>query len=190
MEKQPPLILASASPRRRDLLSKAGFDFDVWVPDIEERPRKRESAPAYVIRNAREKVRFAAENPETFIIGADTIVVLDEDILEKPKDPSDAKAMLARLSGRSHQVMTGFAISQDGIILEDHVISTDVTFKTLRPNEIAEYVATGEPADKAGSYAIQGLAAYMVREINGSYTNVVGFPMTEVVEALERSFVR
>jgi septum formation protein len=172
------LILASSSPRRRDLLRRAGFTFDVVPPQVVERHEPGESAEAYVLRNARAKAEWAAGHPGRGtlpIVGADTVVVQDGVILEKPADPDDARAMLRRLSGRSHQVWTGVCLIRDDV--RAFAEKTTVSFHRLSDTQIDAYVATGEPLDKAGAYAIQGGAGAMIRRIDGSYSNVVGLPM-------------
>jgi len=181
------LILASGSARRRDLLASAGVSFDVRVPDMEELRRPGETPLDYVRRNARDKA-FALEelDDSSLALAADTIVVLGDDVLEKPKDEADARAMLARLSGSTHQVMTGVALRRGAALLWNEVVVTEIEMRELSASEIARYVDSGEPMDKAGSYGIQGGAAGFVRAVRGSYTNVVGLPLAEVLEALDR----
>lgn len=180
------IILASASPRRAELLESAGIRFVVVPGHIDETPLPRELPIDHVLRLAREKGAEVARREEgRFFIGADTIVLCDGEIMGKPRDNHDASRMLARLSGRSHQVITGFSVfDRESGRTVTRAVSTDVTFKTLTSEEIEAYVATGCPLDKAGAYAIQGGAAYMVERINGSYTNVVGLPLCEVVAVL------
>jgi len=180
------IILASASPRRAELLQSAGIIFTIVPGDINETPYHEEEPVAHVLRLAAGKAREAASRSEgRFFIGADTIVLCEREIMGKPCDSADAGRMLRRLSGRVHQVITGYALldRSTGRVVSRSV-STDVTFKSLTDAEIAAYVATGCPLDKAGAYAIQGGAAYMVERIDGSYTNVVGLPLCEVVETL------
>ena len=180
------IVLASASPRRSELLESAGIPFTVVSGDIDETPFPGEEPLAHVLRLAEGKAREVSSRAEgRFFIGADTIVLCDNEIMGKPCDNADAVRMLRALSGRVHQVITGFAVldRQTGRTVS-RVVSTEVTFKPLDENEIAAYVATGCPLDKAGAYAIQGGAAYMVSRIDGSYTNVVGLPLCEVVETL------
>lgn len=182
----PDIILASASPRRAELLESAGIRFEVVPGHIDETPLPGELPVDHVLRLAREKAaEVALRETGRIFIGADTIVLCDGEIMGKPRDNDDAKRMLAKLSGRTHQVITGFALMdrRDGRTIT-RAVSTDVSFKPLQEAEIAVYVATGCPLDKAGAYAIQGGAAYMVARIDGSYTNVVGLPLCEVVEAL------
>ena len=182
------IVLASASPRRSELLESAGISFSVVPADIPEEPLQGESPTAHVLRLAEAKALAVAGTVEGDIfIGADTVVVCDDEIMGKPVDAADARRMLTALSGKTHEVITGFAVykrEQDRLISD--AVSTRVIFKPLTVGEIDAYIATGCPFDKAGAYAIQGGAAYMVRGIEGSYTNVVGLPLCEVVEVLRR----
>ena len=188
-----PLILASGSPRRREFFERLGYDFTIVRPDTAEHARPGETARDYVRRNAAEKAaEVASRHPTSVVVSADTVVVQDGEILEKPKSPADARRMLRELSGRTHHVMTGLCSrgpSPSGTPAEvSDVVVTDVEFKPLSDAEIDVYIASGEPADKAGAYAIQGLAAYMILAIRGSYTNVVGLPLAEVVDILATRF--
>jgi septum formation protein len=180
------IVLASASPRRSELLESAGIAFRVAPADICEDPLPDEDPVDHVLRLAEGKARAAAERTEgRFFLGADTIVLCDGEIMGKPKDHDDAVRMLKKLSGVPHEVVTGFSIfdkERKGAVRE--AVRTKVFFKQLRDEEILDYIATGCPFDKAGGYAIQGGAAHMVRKIDGSYTNVVGLPLCEVVDAL------
>ncbi len=186
------LVLASGSPRRREYFERMGYAFEVVRPGTEERVRGGETARDYVERNAAEKAAEVArrEGAGTVVVSADTVVVLGGEILEKPKDAADARRMLRELSGATHQVMTGLCIREggDGGKEVRTVVVTDVEFKPLEEGEIEAYIASGEPMDKAGAYAIQGRAAYMIREIRGSYTNVVGLPLAETVDVLAGTF--
>lgn len=188
------LILASGSPRRREFFHQLGYRHEVARPDIEEKAHFGEKPLDYARRNAAEKAAdVAAKVGEgAVVVSADTIVVLGEEILEKPKSAEDARRMLRELSGRVHQVMTGICVRGAAPDGEERTVSdvvvTDVEFKALGDAEIDAYVASGEPMDKAGAYGIQGLAAYMIRSIRGSYTNVVGLPMAEVVDILASRF--
>jgi septum formation protein len=182
------LVLASASPRRRELLSLAGIDFTVEPSSIPEEPKAGESPIAYVVRLAREKaqavlIRHAPES--VLVLGADTTVVAPNgEILGKPEDAADAARMLRLLSGATHQVVTGVAlVSHSGIETAAEV--TQVTMLTLSEEEIAAYIASGEPFDKAGAYAIQGRAARWIPRIHGCYFNVVGLPLALVSSMLE-----
>jgi septum formation protein len=182
------IVLASASPRRAELLSSAGVTFAVVPSGIPEEPLPNELPEDHVLRLAREKALDVAKRVEgRFFIGADTVVVCDDEIMGKPKDSADAARMLRKLAGVGHSVVTGFAIydkqREDAIAA---AVKTRVFFKLLRDEEIQAYIATGCPFDKAGAYAIQGGAGYMVERIDGSYSNVVGLPLCEVVEALRR----
>ncbi len=179
------LILASGSPRRSELLRQAGLAFEIIVPNIDESPLPGEAPDVFVCRTAREKAESISIDGAV-ILAADTAVVDGERILGKPTDAQDAAAMLRSLSGRTHEVMTGVCIRFPDRTECFH-IETRVTFRTLSEEEIADYAATEEPMDKAGAYAIQGGAAKMVRRIEGSYSNVVGLPLCEVVEALGAS---
>jgi septum formation protein len=182
------IVLASASPRRLELLASAGIDFDVFAGAVPEEPLPGEVPEDHVLRLARDKALHVAARVEGgFFVGADTIVVCEGEIMGKPVDAADAERMLRRLSGIAHSVITGFAVydkARDGLLCE--VVTTRVFFKRLRDDEILDYIATGCPFDKAGAYAIQGGAAHMVERIDGSYTNVVGLPLCEVIEALRR----
>jgi septum formation protein len=180
------IVLASASPRRAELLESAGIVFKVVPGDIDETPLPNEDPVAHVLRLAEGKAREVASRAEgRFFIGADTIVLCNREIMGKPRDAEDAKRMLRKLSGRAHQVITGYAvIDKKTYRNKSRTVSTDVVFKKLSDEEINAYVQTGCPMDKAGAYAIQGGAAYMVERIDGSYTNVVGLPLCEVVESL------
>jgi septum formation protein len=181
------LILASASPRRRELLTQAGFTFEVRPAHVNEDPRGDEEPIAYVVRLARDKAQavFAELNdPDVAVLGADTTVTLDGHILAKPEDEADAARMLRMLSGRTHRVVTGVAIAT----AERTEVAAEVTgvqFLTLSDKEIAAYVETGEPMDKAGAYGIQGLAAKWIPRVEGCYFNVVGLPLALVTTMLE-----
>lgn len=186
MHERDTIILASASPRRVELLQSAGISFEVRPGEIDETYLEGEAPEAHALRLASEKARaVAACNVGRFFIGADTIVVSRGEVMGKPRDAADAERMLGKLSGAPHEVITGFSIFDRETGREvTEAITTRVFFKPLRPDEIHAYIATGCPFDKAGAYAIQGNAAYMIRGIEGSYTNVVGLPLCEVVEAL------
>ena len=180
------IVLASASPRRAELLASAGIAFKVVPGDIDETPLPDEDPVVHVLRLAEGKAcEVASRIDGRFFIGADTIVLCDREIMGKPRDAEDAKRMLKKLSGRAHQVITGFAVVDKKTSRTiSRTVSTVVVFKELTQEEIDAYVLTGCPMDKAGAYAIQGGAAYMVERIDGSYTNVVGLPLCEVVESL------
>jgi len=180
------LILASASPRRRELLTQIGFSFEVIPAHIPEVPYPNEDPIAYVTRLARQKAEavYAAVStkisaPPPMVLGADTTVTLDSHILGKPEDAADAARMLCLLSGRTHRVITGVALVTENST-EVAAEVTSVSFLTLSEAEISSYIATGEPMDKAGAYAIQGLAARWIPRIEGCYFNVVGLPLALV----------
>jgi len=181
-----PLILASASPRRKELLQLAGIPLEVIPSRADERSLPGESPEEHVRRVARAKAAdVGGQHPGRWVLGADTVVAIDGKILGKPGGPSEAEEMLRALSQREHRVLTGFCILRFAFPEErEGTIVSRVKFKRLSPAEIRWYIRTGEPFDKAGAYAIQGKAAFMVEEIHGSYTNVVGLPLCEVVEAL------
>ncbi|MEZ4279221.1 MAG: Maf family protein [Myxococcota bacterium] len=184
-------MLASASPRRREILSEIGILFDVQPSTIEERAEPGESAAVLVERLAREKAldvaqRLAAE-PARAVLGADTVVVIDGEILGKPRDASHAVEMLSRLVGRGHQVMTGIALAwSDGRAVESRVVTSTVEMRAATRAELAAYVAEGESLDKAGAYAIQGGASRFITRLVGSRTNVIGLPREETLAMLAR----
>ena len=172
------IVLASQSPRRKELLGKMGLEFTTKAPEIDETALSGLPARQLVEALSREKALWAArqEDPEAIVIGSDTVVVRDGEILGKPASPAQAEEMLASLSGRSHEVCTGITVCQgDRVVSQVEV--TQVTFRTLTPQEIARYVRTGEPMDKAGAYGIQGLGALLVEGIQGDYSAVVGLPV-------------
>ncbi len=185
------IILASASPRRRDLLKNAGLRFEIIPSRIQEDAFDASNASdpgAYARTLAEAKVDdVAGSYPDAWVIGADSIVVIRDQILEKPVSEKDARRMLNLLSGNRHRVFTGYAVCRRsaGFRHSDAVV-TEVVFKTLTQGEIEWYIHTPEPYDKAGAYAIQGLGSFMVRSISGSYTNVVGLPVCEVIDCLTR----
>jgi septum formation protein len=177
------IILASASPRRRELLESLGLEFATCSPDIDESHLDGEAPRDFAERLAREKATSIQADADTLLIAADTIVVLDQTIMGKPATEQEAFEMLSSLSGRTHEVITGVCIRK-GQTMTVISVTTCVTFRTLDVAEIWRYIATGCPMDKAGAYAIQGGAAHMVQKIQGSYTNVVGLPLCEVHELL------
>jgi septum formation protein len=185
------LILASGSPRRRELLTQAGLTFKVEVADIDESVQPGETPAKYVQRLAVEKAQAVWERHKhedesddlIVVLGADTTVVLDGEILGKPADIADARHMLERLAGRNHQVLTGIAaISRNATVSEVEI--TQVFFDLINDRELVEYLASGEPMDKAGAYAIQGRAARWIPRIEGCYFNVVGLPLALVTQLL------
>ena len=185
------LILASASPRRRELLTQAGLSFTAEAADLNEDRMPNEAAAAYVQRLAEEKAHAVwtlhqnADTPDDplIVLGADTCVVCDSQILGKPVDTADARHMLELLSGRTHAVLTGIAAVTRRGTLRDLDI-TQVTFNVLKDPEIAQYIASGEPLDKAGAYGIQGYAARWIPRIEGCYFNVVGLPIARTIALL------
>lgn len=184
------VVLASASPRRRELLSQVGIAAGICPAAVDETVLPDENAEQHVVRLSQAKARAVAERadvPGRWFIGSDTVVVRDAAILGKPIDATDAAAMLRSLAGRMHTVVSGYAIHDRaaGRTISG-AVSTRVWIKALTENEIAAYLATGEPFDKAGAYAIQGIGAFMVPRIEGSYPNVVGLPLCEVLAALEQ----
>ena len=186
-----PIILASRSPRRNELLRQAGLNFSIIPSPVEEKAEPNPDSAAYVRLLAEEKARWVSmRHPESWIIGADTIVVIDGMVLEKPDSRHTAEAMLRLLSGKTHIVFTGYAIRNESLCRYfSDTVQTEVTFKPLSEMEIAWYASTSEPYDKAGAYAIQGLGTFLVQRINGSYTCVVGLPVCEVMDVLIREKV-
>ena len=186
--KLPKLILASGSPRRSEILTSVGWEFEKQVADIDETELPNEKPDDYVRRLAREKARAVAVNyADALVLGADTIVVIDENIIGKPKDLSDAKRMLEMLSGKWHEVLTGIAIvkvSANERRVKSGVQKTRVKFAELSGAEISYLVEKGEPLDKAGAYAVQAQAALFIEEINGDYWNVVGLPVNLVYKTV------
>lgn len=181
------LILASASPRRAEILRNAGFDFEIVLAHADESPRPGEAATDYVRRLAEEKARTVARqlakdavDDFTFIIGADTVVIIGSEILGKPSSPGKAREMIRRLSGNPHDVYTGLAVLQVNGTVHTAVEKTRVTFESLSEEEIEDYIATGEPFDKAGAYAIQGRGGKFISRIEGCYFNVMGLPLARL----------
>lgn len=182
------LILASASPRRGEFLKLMGLDFDIMPGDIDETFRPEESPREHVLRLSEEKaLSVALSHPDAWVLGADTIVVVAGELLGKPGSPAEATRMLKKLSGREHEVLTGFTIvRQDRQVRVREVVESSVFFREIAADEMAWYTGTGESYDKAGAYAVQGMGGCFVREIRGSCSNVVGLPLCEVIEALKR----
>ena len=179
-----PLVLASASPRRLDLLRLAGLDPVVMPADVDETPAEGEDPVALVVRLARDKACAIRPPAGAWVLGADTTVIVDGKVLGKPADAREAVEMLAQLSGRAHRVSTAVAVrAPDGGLVET-VATTEITMAPLSDAAIAAYVETGEPLDKAGAYGIQGRAAAFVSRVNGSWTNVVGLPLVETLALL------
>jgi septum formation protein len=184
---KPSLVLASRSPRRAELLTAAGIPFVVRAADIDETPLSGELPRDYVLRMAEEKARAVAAEDSEIVLAADTTVVLGSEILGKPRDASDAARMLSALAGQRHLVLTGICVMRREGCLALEAASTAVWFSPMSHLEIDEYVASGEPLDKAGAYAIQGTASRWVERIEGSYTNVVGLPVALVYRLLRQS---
>jgi len=180
-------ILASASPRRSDLLNQLGLEFEVLPSGIDEAVREGETAEAHVCRLATSKAgELANRYPEAWVIGADTIVVINGDFLGKPATRSEARRMLGMLSGCRHRVYTGVAVMRRSAeVTVSEVVASEVIFKEISPEEMDWYIGTDEPYDKAGGYALQGRGAFFVKEIHGSYTNVIGLPLCETVNLLK-----
>lgn len=180
------LVLASASPRRLELLGRAGLRPIVWPADVDEAPRPGEPSRALAARLAAAKADLAAAcHPAAFVVAADTVVCVDGEPFGKPEDRTDAERMLGRLSGRAHEVITATSVVAPDHRRRDRLTTTRVTFRPLGPRQLAWYLGTGEWADKAGAYAVQGAGAALVTTVEGSYTSVVGLPLAEVLEDLE-----
>ncbi|MFD2190231.1 Maf family protein [Pistricoccus aurantiacus] len=184
------LCLASASPRRRELLASIGVDVDVQPVDIDEAPLQNEAPRDYVCRLARKKAQAGADliASRLPVLGSDTVVVRDDEILGKPRDQRHAAAMLRNLSGRAHEVLTAVAVTGPAGLLET-CVTTRVSMREITEQEIQAYWMTGEPADKAGGYAIQGFAAIFIERIEGSYSAVVGLPLFDTAQLLQRQGV-
>jgi len=181
------LYLASGSPRRAELLTQLGYTFEIVKPNIPEQQQVGEAPQHYVARLAREKAQagLALAQSQAVVLGSDTLLQLDEQVLEKPLDQNHFEQMFTQLSGRTHQVLTAVAVT-DGEQTRELVVCTEVTFKTLQQPEILRYWATGEPQDKAGGYGIQGIGGRFVTHINGSYFAVVGLPLYETDSLLQQ----
>jgi septum formation protein len=187
---KPRLILASGSPRRRELLASIGMEFDVMPSDIPEQRAEDETPEEYVARLSREKARtIATRHPDRWVLAADTTVVLDDDVLEKPADKADARRMLGQISDKAHIVFTGVTLTRIGppAYHDTHVCRTEVRMLPLTDRDISWYVDTGEPLDKAGAYAAQGLGGMFIDSIHGSFTNVVGLPLALLFQMLRKA---
>lgn len=187
----PSLILASSSPRRRELLEQIGLSFQIQPVDIDETPHEGEAADLYVLRMAREKAltcQRSRQSDKALVLGADTSVVLEGRIMGKPEDRQQARVMLEQLSGRRHEVLSGVAVA-GGDAVRERVVSTEVTFRRLCGAEIDAYLETEEPWDKAGAYGIQGRGGIFVERIEGSYSSVVGLPLEATADLLAQSGV-
>ena len=186
MTDTPVLVLASASPRRRQLLEMLGIEHRVVPPDVDEAHRAGEAPADYVVRLARDKARaVSGRDPRPLVLAADTTVILGDELFAKPATVGEAVEMLGRLAGRTHQVYTGVALAQ-GERVETALDVSDVTFRRLSSDQIANYVATGEPMDKAGAYAIQGKGAALIDGFRGDFFGVMGLPLRLVLDLLER----
>lgn len=186
----PQIVLASASPRRSELLASVGIKFQIIPSHIDETQQTDEKPAAFVQRLSQEKAAEVAQRSTVsgrWFIGSDTIVLCDGEVLGKPDSREHSATMLRMLSGRSHQVISGYAIlDRNNNRWIQRSITTEVTFRSLTDHEIDGYIASGEPADKAGSYAIQGLGAFMVTTIKGSYSSVVGLPLAQIIDDLQQ----
>jgi septum formation protein len=180
-------ILASASPRRRELLKSLELEFAVIPSGVDEEYIPGESVKEHVLRLSREKaLAVADENPQAWVLGADTVVIIDGEVLGKPDSKHEAREMLMLLSGREHRVITGFSIvRKSGNVVKSDLVESSVFFKEISEDEREWYIDTKEPYDKAGGYAVQGRAGFFIREIRGSHTNVIGLPLCEVVTVLK-----
>jgi len=179
------LVLASQSPRRAEILRMAGIPFVVRAVPVDETPRPGENPEEYVCRLAEEKALAVPAAPDETVLGADTTVLLDGEMLGKPVDVADARRMLEALSGRRHEVLTGISIRRATELIHDWA-ATQVWFATMTSRQIQQYIASGEPMDKAGAYAIQGLASKFIEKIEGCYFNVVGLPVSLVWRHLQQ----
>jgi septum formation protein len=187
----PTLILASASPRRAELLARLGLDFRISPPTIPEELRPGETPGEHAERLSRAKaLQIHAESPHAIVVGGDTVVVLDGKVLGKPAHAAEALGMLQALSGRTHTVFSGLAVAFPDGAVHSGVMSTDVTFRAFDHRFASAYVATGEPMDKAGAYGIQGRGSALIQAVQGDYTTVVGLPVPLLLELLELGGVR
>jgi septum formation protein len=186
MSDSPRIVLASQSPRRAELIGRLGLVFDTIPADLDESYRDGETPPGHAERLARDKaLHVAAAHPDALVVGSDTIVVVDGDVLGKPRDPAQAVEMLLRLAGREHEVCTGIAVVQGGRV-ESGLERVRVRFRPLDRRACEEYVATGDPLDKAGAYGIQGFGSALVEGIEGDYFSVMGLPVVHMLKLFER----
>jgi septum formation protein len=183
----PTLILASQSPRRRQILENMGLKFTVHLPEAEEEMPSVASSERVIVANAHAKAVSVASKrePEDIVLGADTLVLLDGEVMGKPKSPQDARAMISKLSGRTHEVITGLSLITRQTQSWNRAVKSRVTFRKITEEETTHYLATREPYDKAGAYAVQGLGAMYIERIEGSYTNVMGLPIEELLKGLD-----
>lgn len=181
-------ILASASPRRVELLSLMGLPFEIMPSEIDETFVSGESPQEHVVRLSSEKARLVSLcNPDAWVLGADTIVTINGEVLGKPSTPQEARQMLCKLSGREHTVFTGFTVVNQSLnVIVSDAVKSSVLFRKITEDEKTWYVNSKEPYDKAGGYAVQGMGAFFIKEIKGSYTNVMGLPLSEVVDVMKR----
>lgn len=184
MRHHPAIVLASGSPRRRELLERLGLTFDVVAPEIDERPFVDEDPMTYVSRLALEKAAAIDAGPDVVVLAADTVVELDGELFGKPADADEARTMLQRLSGRTHRVHTGVAVRR-GEQCDVELVTTYVTMVPINAGLLDWYLATGEPLDKAGAYALQGAGDVLVEHVRGSVSNVIGLPLVTVARLLE-----
>ena len=183
----PKLILASGSPRRRQLLSGTGLSFGLAESGVEERRQPQERAREYALRMAQTKaLAVARQHHDSIVLGADTVVECEAEILEKPVDAADAQRMLTMLAGRGHRVITAFAVAHGSHLIETEAVESEVFFRPLSETEIRDYIASGEPFDKAGAYGIQGIGGGFISRVDGPRDNVMGLPVDKVLAALER----
>lgn len=191
VELSAPLVLASASARRKELLEHVGIPFSVEVSTVDERAIVAPSPEAFVRAAATLKAEdvLGRVSSEAYVLGADTVVVVQGEVLGKPADDSEAEGMLRALLGRTHEVFTGVCVGRAGLVHDSIAVCSEVTFREANDEDIARYVATGEGRDKAGAYAIQGLASGFVERIDGSYTNIVGLPVAETLQLLRAAGV-
>jgi nucleoside triphosphate pyrophosphatase len=180
-------ILASASPRRIELLSLLGLRFEIMPSSVDEKFIEDETPRDHVLRLSEEKAKMASTlHPDAWVMGADTVVIINGHVLGKPRTPEEAKEMLGKLSGQTHTVFTGFTVVRKSVdILIRNAVASSVRFRTIPEDEMAWYIRSEEPYDKAGGYAVQGMGAFFIKEIRGSYTNVMGLPLCEVVDVLK-----
>jgi len=180
-------ILASSSPRRQELLKRIGFEFDVVPASVSELAREGESPRDFALRMAREKAgQVAGRHPGRWVVAADTVVLIDGEMLGKPQSEAEAVEMLSKLRGRTHIVTTGFCIAKGGGPMFEGVVESRVEMVNLSDDEVRWYVSTGEPLDKAGAYGVQGIGAMFIKRVVGSYTNVVGLPLAELMEGMKK----
>ncbi len=181
------MILASASPRRKELLELLNVNFRVIPSGVQEVFTAHETPLEHALKFSRQKaLSISIRHPDSWTLGADTIVVIDGEPLGKPENPAQARRMLQKLSGRTHRVITGFAVARGSEVIANQAVESEVLFKEIAGDEMEWYIGTSEPYDKAGGYAIQGAGAFLIKEIHGSFTNVIGLPLTQVADVLKK----